>query len=201
MDVRERIIEGAAQLFKLYGIKSVTMDTLAGNIGISKRTLYEVFADKDELLEGVLTYMADKQKSIIQKILAESENTIDAIFRMLEIGREHFQSMSPAFQADLRKYHMEVLMKKNEKCPMPDYTDNVDIIEKGIKEKMFRKNINPEIVTRVLYSMGKITMDNDLFPFDQFTRKEVMKNVFINYLRGIATPDGLKEIDKYDDRF
>jgi AcrR family transcriptional regulator len=201
MEVRERIIEGASQLFRMYGIKSVTMDTLASNVGISKRTLYEAFSDKDDLLEGVLMYMADKQKKMIHKIMIDSDNAIDAIFRMLEMGREHFQAMSPAFQADLKKYHMEVLMKKKDKCPMPDFNDSVDIIEKGKKEKLFRKDIHAEIVNRALYSMGKLIMDNDLYPYDEFTRKEVIKNVFVNYMRGIATPEGLIEINKHDDKF
>jgi len=201
MEARDRIIEGASQLFKMYGIKSVTMDALASNVGISKRTLYEVFSDKDELLEGVLMYMAEKQKKMIHRIMIESDNAIDSIFKMLDLGREHFQAMSPAFQADLKKYHMEVLIKKKDKCPMPDFNDSVDVIERGIKEKLFRKNINPEIVNRTLYSMGKMTMDDELYPFEKFTRKEVIKNVFINYLRGIATPEGLSEINKHDVKY
>jgi len=201
MEVRNRIIEGAAQLFRIYGIKAVTMDSLATHIGMSKRTIYEIFADKDELLEGVLKYMSEKQKVLIGKILNDSENAIHAIFRMLEIGREHMQDMSPAFQADLRKYHMEVLMKRGEKCEMPDYRENIKIIEKGIKEKLFRKNINPDIVNRCLHSLGKLIMDNELFPYEEFTRKEIVKNIFINYLRGIATPEGLEMINRRDEKF
>jgi AcrR family transcriptional regulator len=149
MDIRERIIEGASQLFRLYGVKSVTMDSLASQVGVSKRTIYEVFSDKDDLLEGVLRNMAAKQKELINRILEESDNAIDAIFRLLDVSRDHLQTMSPAFQADLKKYHIEVLMKKGDKCEMPDYRDNVKVIEKGIKQKIFRKNINPEIrITR-----------------------------------------------------
>jgi len=201
MEIRERIIEGAGQLFKMYGIKAVTMDSLASQIGISKRTIYEIFSDKDELLEGVLSNMAVKQKQLISRILDDSDNAIDAIFKLLEVNRDHLQTMSPAFQADLRKYHLEVLMNKNEKCEMPDYRDNIRIIEKGIKEKLFRKNINPEIVNSCLYSLGRSIMDNDLYPYESFTRKEVVKNVFINYLRGISTPEGIELINKRDEKY
>jgi AcrR family transcriptional regulator len=201
MDIRERIIEGAAQLFKMYGIKAVTMDSLASQIGISKRTIYEVFADKDELLEGVLKNMAVKQRQVISRIMEDSGNAIDAIFKLLEVNRDHLQTMSPAFQADLRKYHMEILMNKDEKSEMPDYRDNIRIIEKGIKEKLFRKNINAEIVNSCLYSLGRSIMDNDLYPYESYTRKEVIKNVFINYLRGIATPEGIDLINKRDEKY
>ena len=201
MENRERIIEGAADLFRVYGIKSVTMDSLAGHLGMSKRTIYEIFADKDELLFGVLSSMAEKQKLLVIKVLEESGNAIEAIFRLLEISRDHFQSMSPAFQADLKKFHHEVLMKKTDKCEMPDYSSHVEVFRKGIREGLFRDDINPEIVNKAMYTIGRITMDNEVFPFDQYTRRELISNVFINYLRGISTPKGLKLINELSKKF
>jgi AcrR family transcriptional regulator len=201
MDNRNRIIEGAAELFRTYGIKSVTMDSLAAHLGISKRTIYEVFADKDELLMGVLKGMAQKQKELVKRILNESDNAIEAIFRLLEINRDHFQQMSPAFQSDLKKYHHDILMKKADKCEMPDYTNNLEVIQKGIKEKLFRKDINADIVNRGMFYMGRTTMDNDLYPFEQFSRRDVIKNIIINYLRGISTPAGLDLINRFETKF
>lgn len=201
MDNRDRIIEGAAELFRTYGIKSVTMDSLASHLGISKRTIYEVFSDKDELLIGVLQWMTQKQNELVKRILNESENAIVAIFKMLEISRDHFQDMSPAFQADLKKYHHDVLMKKIDKYEMPDYRSNIQVIEKGISEKLFRKEINPDLVNRCLYSLARSAMDNNLYPFDQFSRREVIQNVFINYIRGISTPEGLNLINKLEKNY
>ena len=201
MGNRERIIEGAAELFKTYGIKSMTMDSLASNLGMSKRTIYEVFSDKDELLMGVLKWMARKQKGLIKRVLDESENSIVAIFKMLEINRDNFQDMSPAFLADLKKYHHDVLMKKNDKSEMPDYRNNKQLIENGIKEKLFRKDINPDLANLCLYNLGRSVMDNDLYPYELFSRRDVVRNVFINYLRGIATPKGLDLISKLEEKF
>jgi TetR/AcrR family transcriptional regulator, cholesterol catabolism regulator len=195
MDNRERIIIRAAELFKKYGIRSVTMDSLAAELGMSKRTIYEVFSDKDELLVGVLNWMAVKQRDITKKVLDESTDAIAAIFVMLEMSRDHIQGISPAFQADLKKYHQDVLMNKVEKCEMPDYSNNIEVIRRGIKEKLFRDDINPDIVNRCLYELGKTVMDQDLYPYELFSRREVMKNIFINYLRGIATHNGLKQIN------
>jgi TetR/AcrR family transcriptional regulator, cholesterol catabolism regulator len=201
MDNRERIILGAAELFKIYGIKSVTMDSIATRLGMSKRTIYEVFSDKDELLIGVLKWMADKQKALINRILDESENAIVAIFRLLESSRDHIQGMSPAFQADLKKFYNDVMMNKSNNYEMPDYRNNIEVIERGISEKLFRKDINPDIVNRTLYSLGRSVMDQDLYPVEMFSRREVMKNVFINYLRGISTQNGLDLINKLELRF
>jgi TetR/AcrR family transcriptional regulator, cholesterol catabolism regulator len=201
MEIRDRIIEGAAELFRTYGIKSVTMDSLATHLGISKRTIYEVFSDKDELLTGVLKCMAEKQKSLVKRVLDESENAIVAIFKLLEINTVHFQDLSPAFHADMKKYYQDVLMKNVDKFEVPDYRNNIQLIERGIKEKFFRKDLNPDLANRCLYSMVRSLMDQDLYPFEQFTRREVVKNVFINYLRGIATVKGVELINNLEVKF
>jgi len=198
---RERIIQEAAELFRMYGIRSVTMDTIAGHLGMSKRTIYEVFSDKDELLIGVLNEMTVRQKELVKKVLAESENAIVAVFKLLEFNRDHFQDTSPAFQTDLKKYHIEVLMKRADKCEMPDYRTNQEVIESGIKQKLFRKDIDADLVNRCLYMIFMSVMNQELFPFDQFTRREVLKAGVLNYLRGISTPEGLELINKLEKKF
>jgi TetR/AcrR family transcriptional regulator, cholesterol catabolism regulator len=197
MDIRERIIEGAASLFKNYGIKAVTMDSLANHIGMSKRTIYENFSDKDEILEAVLHMMTERQKILVKRILDDSDNAIDAIFRLLETNRDHFQEISPAFHADIRKYYHKMLMSNVAKFDMPDYRNNAEVLEKGIKQNLFRKEINTDIVNRCLFALGRSTMDSELYPFEDFTRREVIKNVFINYLRGISTEEGVQLIEKH----
>jgi TetR/AcrR family transcriptional regulator, cholesterol catabolism regulator len=201
MDIKDRIIEGAAELFKTYGIKSVTMDSLAGHLGISKRTIYEVFADKDELLTEVLTRMARKQKELVKRVLAESENSIVAIFRLLEINREYFQDINPVLQSDLKKYHYEVLLKKADSTEMPDYRNNQQVIENGISEGLFRTDVNPDLANRCLYNLGRSIIDNDLYPFELFSRRDVIKNIFINYLKGISTSMGLELIARLEADF
>jgi hypothetical protein len=96
---------------------------------------------------------------------------------------------------------MELLMKNSDKCEMPDYRDTIEIIENGKKEKLFRKDINADLVNRCLYSLARSIMDNDIYPFDEFARKEVMRNVMINYMRGISTREGLELIERFEERF
>ncbi len=155
MDIREKIIEETAGLFKTYGIRSVTMDSIAAHMGISKRTIYEIFSDKDDLIINVLKKMAHNQKELLEKILVESENSIAAIFRLLEINRDFMQDMSPAFQADLRRYHNEVLIKSANIHDLPDFKNSQQIIERGMEEKLFRNDINPDIVNRCIFLLGK----------------------------------------------
>jgi AcrR family transcriptional regulator len=201
MDNRNRIIEGAAELFRVYGIKAVTMDSLASYLGMSKRTIYEVFSDKDEMLIGVMKWMSEKQRELVNKVLDESENAIAAIFTLLKINRDHFMNMSPAFQADMKRFHYEVLMKKADKYEIPDYKNNQQVFERGIKEKLFRKDINPDLVNRCFDSLVRSIMNNDLYPYDHFSRNEIIVNVLINYLRGISTSQGIELINKLELKF
>ena len=201
MDIRYRIIDGASELFRTYGIKSVTMDSLANQLGMSKRTIYEVFSDKDELLVAVLTRIAQKQRELVKKVLDESENSIIAIFRMLEINRDFFQDISPAFQADLKKYHNNVLMENSNGPDLPDYRNNQQVIENGIKEGLFRKEINADLANRCLYNLGKTIVDHEIYPYELFSRRDVIENIFINYLRGISTQKGLDLINQLERKF
>ncbi|MBP8959734.1 MAG: TetR/AcrR family transcriptional regulator [Bacteroidales bacterium] len=140
MDTKSKIIEGSAELFRKYGIKSVTMDIIATNLGISKRTIYEYFSDKDELLIGVFEYMSKKQKEVVTQIMHESENIINAIFRLIRITLDYFYTMSPGFIEDIKKVHRELIIKKKIKFEIPDFKNNQQLIDRGIKEKLFRRN-------------------------------------------------------------
>lgn len=200
MDTKSKIVEGSAELFRKYGIKSVTMDIIATNLGISKRTIYEYFSDKDELLIGVFEYMSKKQKEVVTQIMHESENIINAIFKLIRITLDHFYTMSPGFIEDIKKVHRELIIKKKIKFEIPDFKNNQQLIDRGIKEKLFRRNINADIVNRTIYFMMLWVMKDELYPYEEFPRREVMKNTIINYLKGIATPEGLKLIEMQEKR-
>jgi AcrR family transcriptional regulator len=198
MDYRQRITEEAAIMFRTYGIRAVTMDMIATSMGISKRTIYEVFRDKDELLQGVLKWMAVRQREVMTKIFSESENVIEAIFKMLDLMSSHFQNMSPAFHMDIKRYHHEILNTLGEKNELPYYNNNSEILKRGIKEGIFRKDIDVDITNKCLLEVARMSNDKSVFPPDDFMNKDVIRTFYINYLRGISTQKGLELINLYD---
>ncbi len=197
MDYKQRIIEEAAYMFRTYGIRAVTMDMLANRIGISKRTIYEVFTDKDELLSGVLVWMATMQKDLVTKIFNESENVIEAIFKMLDKMRDHFMTMSPAFQMDIRRSYKDILKTLGE-AEIPYQASNSEILKRGIKEGVFRDDIDIEITNKCLFEVARLSNDKNVFPPDAFMNRDVIRNFYLNYLRGICTQKGLDLIDIYE---
>lgn len=198
MDYRERIITEASQMFRKYGIRSVTMDMLANEMGISKRTIYEVFRDKDELLMGVLSWMRERQTEMMNRILDESDNVIEAIFKIINRMMDHFQNMNPAFLLDIKKYHHSMMKELEKNNKLPYYKNNIEIIKRGIKEGVFRDDLNVEIVNKCMFEVVKISNDKDLFPPEDFYSKDVIKNVYISFLRGISTPRGIELISRYE---
>lgn len=198
MEYRQRITEEAAVMFRTYGIRAVTMDMLANQMGISKRTIYEVFRDKDELLQGVLKWMALRQRDLMTKVFGETENVIEAIFKMLDMMNDHFQNMSPAFQMDMKKYHNEMVKKLGENDELPYFRNNAEILKRGIKEGIFREDINVEITNKCLLEVEKMSNDKSVFPPDDFMNKDVIRTFYINFLRGISTQKGLDLINFYD---
>lgn len=195
MDYRQRIIEEAAVMFRIYGIRAVTMDMLAGQMGISKRTIYEVFKDKDEILAAVLKWMAEKQKEVTAKILEESENVIEAVFRLLEMMSEHIMNMSPSFKLDMKKYQNSIIKKLKEEDQFPYYRDNEEMIRRGIKEGVFRKDIDISITNLCFQEVARISAGKDSMNSDEMTNRNVFLDFYINYLRGISTQKGLDLID------
>lgn len=185
-----RIVAGAAELFRIYGIKAVTMDTIAAHLGISKRTIYERFRDKDELLFAVMNEMIRKQKEMVENILDSSSNVMEAIFTMLRISREHMASMNPLIDSDLRKYHDAVLQRVKAICDNPDYEGARKLLKAGIEQGIFRDDIDIEIISRAVSGIGNLTGDTKIFPPEQFPQRDVIRNIMINYLRGISTAKG-----------
>jgi AcrR family transcriptional regulator len=201
MDYRQRIVEEAAVMFRTYGIRAVTMDMLAGQMGISKRTIYEVFKDKDELLQGVIKWMTIRQAEVLEKIFSESENVIEAIFKMLDLMGDHFRSMSPAFHMDMKRHHFEMMEKTGNLEELPFSKSNMEILKRGIKEGVFRKDIDIEITNKCLGEVARMSNDKNVFPPDDFINKDVIKNFYVNYLRGISTLKGLDLISFYEKKY
>ena len=185
-------------MFRTYGIRAVTMDMLASQLGISKRTIYEVFSDKEELLKGVLKWMVEKQREVMTSVFNESENTIEAIFRMLDLMMDHFQKMSPAFQMDMKRLHMDLKKNHGELVDLPYFSNNSDILIRGMREGVFRDDIDVEITNKCLLEVARVTNDRNVFPPDYFENKDVIKSFYINYLRGISTQKGLDLINFYE---
>lgn len=196
-DIQERIRFKAYELFLRYGIRSVSMDDIASQLGMSKKTLYQYFNDKNELVDAALDIEINKGQQDCLVCCEKAKDAIEEILITMGNIAEQFRHMNPTVLFDLEKFHPNAFRKfqkhKNEFL--------LDVIrknlERGIKEELFRPEINTEILSKFRLESMMIAFDMDVFPPRKFNLAEVTVITMEHYLFGLATIKGHKLILKY----
>jgi AcrR family transcriptional regulator len=197
MDLRERIVENSVEMFLSKGCKTVTMDEIATENGISKRTLYEHFRDKNTLLEECLNLMQKRMVSFTETFMAESKSILDMVCMVHEHQSDLMINMRINFFDELNKFYPEVF--KNHYSRFLDFHKKVTIefLQRGQDQGFFLKDIDKELVTKVLIEISSLIENSDVFSLKNHTRKQLFRESVIIYFRGISTTAGIKMIDKY----
>lgn len=184
------IIEKSADMFLRHGIKSVTMDDLAKGLGVSKKTIYKYFDDKDDLITKIVKTKTSKDRLVCDHARVESKNAIDALFKISEFVSNMLSNVHSSVFFDLQKYHRdawEVMEQHKHYFVKSQIKQN---IERGQKEGLYRSSINPEVISSVYIS----TMDGlfDGFTFDTDTLKfgEIFNEIVDFQIRGLASEKG-----------
>lgn len=195
MNLKERIIQTSSELFCENGIKSITMDMIAETLGISKRTLYENFTDKNDLVNDCFSYALKCSEEKSGEIHAVSSNTIEAFLKFYLTGMEEMRKCNKNYITDIRKYHPQVFERVKRHREQIFKEDIVVALDKGILDGLVRPDVNTEIIAIMIKEQLYIIESEipDLKKFDLF---EIYETLFMNFMRGIATTDGLKVIDE-----
>lgn len=196
MELHERIIEEATQQFFRYGIRNVTMDDIAASLGISKRTVYEKFKDKTELVQSCLKEIARNHEERNQQIISGSGNVIETIFAFMQEGIKTMNCINPVFFLDLKKFYPKVWSSVHEENVRTAQNLTHKLLRKGLNEGVFRKDINIPIVSKLFHEQMNLISDESVFPKEEYNHVEVFKNLIINFMRGISTTKGIEIIDK-----
>jgi len=196
VEVQERIIVESGQLFGKYGIRSMTMDALAEKMGISKRTIYERFKDKDTLLLEVIKYYKKQSTDQAHLILDEADNAIEAMFRIMKMTISQIEQMNPVFFNDFRKYHVKVFAQLASGGAIRDYSITLKLLQTGVKQKVFRKEINIEIVNLTLHQLFELFGHESKLVDAGYHRKEMFDHIMIPYYRGISTDKGIALLEE-----
>lgn len=197
METKERIIAEATHLFLRLGIRSVSMDEIATQLGISKKTVYQHFEDKDQLVDRVLEEQIKLMQAEALHTVESSSNAIEEIFNTMDMMVKHSRNMNPMVLFDLQKYHFGSFQKfaahKN------DFLFNIILnnLKKGVEEGLYRSDINIEILAKFRLETLMIGFNMDAFPTDKFNVTEVSLVIIENFLYGLATEKGFNMIESY----
>ena len=197
MEVKERIKQKADELFKRYGIRSITMDEIANQLGISKKTIYQSFSDKDELVDDVISDLLAYHQERSNKARLKASNAIQEVFLSMEMLDEMFENMNPVILYDLERNHPQTFKKFQHH----KYFYISDIIkqniEKGKSEELYRADINTEVATKIRLETIMLPFNQEVFPKSKFNLADLEKQLIEFYLFGIASLKGYKMILKY----
>jgi AcrR family transcriptional regulator len=197
MEIQERIRLKADELFRRYGIRSVTMDEIAAQLGMSKKTIYQYYADKDQLVDAVAVDEINYSQECCTKDVASSANAVEEIFRVMEFVEVMFRNMNPSMLHDLEKYHPLGYRKFLEHKNKFLYDMIKKNIERGIEEELYRPEIDIEIMVRYRLETMMLGFNTSLFPTVKFNLVKVHQEVLEHFLYGLATLKGYKLILKY----
>jgi AcrR family transcriptional regulator len=197
MELKDRIVSTAYELFMKYGIRSVTMDQISRHLGISKRTLYEIFTDKGQLIREGIDYFSAIKRTEARETIKKSNNVIETIYILARKGEEMKQQINPLFFEDIRKYYPDVHAMITTKSKYRDYSLTHDLLKKGIQDGLFKSGLDVELVNNFFHQVMNIVMNEEIFPKDRYSHEDIFRNIIMPYLMGISTEKGEKQIHKY----
>ena len=192
-----RIKEKAHSLFMQYGLRSVSMDDIATNLGMSKKTIYQYYADKDELIEAVISDELQNTRNICNRDQAISENAVHEIFMALDMLAEILSTMNPSLLYDMQKYHPGAFLKFQQHKHEYLYKVIVDNMDRGVLEGLYRPEINVDILARFRLEMMMLPFNPDFHTRLKHSLARLQEELIIHFLFGLASPKGYKLIVKY----
>ena len=196
-NLSEQICDTATANFMAYGIRSVSMDDLAGAMGISKKTLYQYFNNKEELVFKAIVRHIEMERKHISSLI---EKATDAVHEMVEVSRHSvrmFRSIKPALLHDLQKYYKTCWQE------ISDFQEGFirstikENILRGMEEGYYRSDIDPEIISKLYVMKSHSLVDESAFPLGQFQRENLLKQHVTYHLYGILSIKGQAHLDDF----
>ncbi len=198
-EIQNQIVEAAHELFIERGIKDVKMDDIAAELSISKRTIYELFNDKEQLLHEVLKFQHEQMRERGKEIIRGSSHILEIILKLFNLHFELLKKVNNKFFSELGKYPEICKEKQNkEKQNAKKFTA---WMEMGRQQGLFREDADFEILTfilkRDLTTILEVKLQKGHTELSKYTLDELGRKLFLFYLRGISTPRGQQIIEDY----
>jgi AcrR family transcriptional regulator len=197
MEMKERILEKANELFMRYGIRSITMDEIAAQLGISKKTIYQFYADKDEIVEAVVGQEIKRNELECVHFRSDSENAVHEIFMAMQQTEEMLKGMNPLIMYDLEKHHPKAFKKFKDHKHQFFFKVIKENLQRGVDEELYRPEINIDVVGKHRIESVFMAFNQDIFPHNRYHAKDVLYEIGYLFLYGVATMKGRKMIEKY----
>jgi AcrR family transcriptional regulator len=195
--IKEKIISESIGLFMQYGMKSVTMDDIARHMGISKKTIYQHFKDKEEIILSATERYLESELKVMESLQNISENAVEHLYKITVCIRDRMKNTNNSVLYDLKKYYSSAwekyVMYKQEVI----FRLVLGTLKEGIAEGWFRSSINPELMAYLRLAEIELSFNREYFPDDRFTLSEIHEQLFEHFTYGILSEKGLQQFESY----
>jgi len=198
LETASKILETAEKLFKKYGIRSVTMDDIAREISISKKTIYQAFKDKNEIVKSVIERLIERESRDVQEIADNAKDAIEATLKLADYITTYHSDLNPAFMYDIEKYYPEACLIHKKYIENKVFHYVKSNMNRGVKEGLYIAECNYDILARLQISQIIMIFNEDLFPLKEYSLVEVHLETIGHFLRGILTKKGFEIFEKYN---
>jgi len=194
---RDKILQGALELFLKYGIRSVSMDDIARHLSISKKTIYQYFVDKDDIVTQATTNHMVHTKADFDNLTKVSKNALDELMRIQMFMRKNMQDMNPSLLFDLKKYHNKAWSAWIDHKNKDIRESVVRNLKQGIEEGLYRSNLNPEILAVLRVESIQWVYDNPTLTSEKYKPVDIQTQMLDHFMYGLLTEKGRKLYEKY----
>lgn len=196
MEKKNRIIEGALDLFMRMGVKGVNMDDVATHLGMSKKTLYQFVQNKSDLVEQSFTCHHGRVRKMIEEISCRHENAIDELFDIDEGVCRLMKNRHPSMVFNLKKQHPKVWGLLDDLKKKHIFKTVKQNLAAGVEQGMYRPDINKDIIAKLMMSRVDALVDDELFPLTEYDFRHLLKENRVYHIRGIATTKGIEYLEQ-----
>ena len=202
MDPKARqILDQVGKLYHRYGIKSITMDDVAKHLGISKKTIYEFFRDKEDLVNQVLFFEHEHNCVFLDAIEEKKLNAIEEVFEVYKMINAMFRDYNPSMEYDIRKYYPGLFLKMREIRRSRMFESVHNNLVKGKKEGLYRKELDSKIIAKLHVFRMETLLDNDMFTQEELNSFRMFHEIFVYHLFGILSHEGRIFFENNFDKF
>ena len=194
---KERIITESIGLFMQYGMKSITMDDIARHMGISKKTIYQNFKDKEEIIVCATERYLESELKVMESLQTISENAVEHLYKITVCIRDRMKNTHNSVLYDLKKYYTSAWEKYKKYKNDVIFNLVLKTLQEGIEEGWFRSNINPEIMAYLRLSEIELSFNKEYFPDDQYTLSDIHEQLFDHFTYGILSEKGRQLFETY----
>lgn len=196
-ELREQVVKETERLFAQKGIKNVTMNDIAANMGISKRTLYEMFPDKETLLTECVIWRHNEENALMNRIYQEDSDALHVMFAVFMRHIEIYHQTNRAFFDDIKKY--KKVYKFIEERRASHAENAVQFFMSGVKQGVFRSDVNYDITVMLLKKQFDLLLDTDIV--SRYSVIDIYESIMFTYLRGITTSKGIDKLENFIEEY